>query len=73
MDAGTSRRDFIMRSSALAALFSHRIDGIAQQRPPQRAIPATGERLPIVGLGSTKAVSQIATEGAGPRAARTQG
>jgi len=69
MGAGTSRRDFIMRTSTLAALCSHRIDGIAQQRLPQRTIPVTGEGLPIVGLGSTKAVSEIATEGAEPLAA----
>jgi diketogulonate reductase-like aldo/keto reductase len=34
-----------------------------------REIPATGEALPIVGLGSSKVVEQIATEGSEPLAA----
>jgi diketogulonate reductase-like aldo/keto reductase len=41
--------------------------GFAQPRPmPARRIPATGETLPIVGLGSTRPVTAIAERGPGP-------
>jgi len=33
---------------------------------PTRAIPKSGEALPVIGLGSSKAVSQIGTDGPGP-------
>jgi diketogulonate reductase-like aldo/keto reductase len=36
---------------------------------PARRIPSTGEMLPVIGLGSSKVVQQIATEGAEPVAA----
>ena len=36
---------------------------LAQEQMPLRAIPSTGEMLPMVGLGSSKVVSQISTSG----------
>jgi len=33
---------------------------------PTRKIPKSGEMLPVIGLGSSKAVSQIGTDGPGP-------
>jgi diketogulonate reductase-like aldo/keto reductase len=38
----------------------------AQARLPSRIIPSTGELLPVIGLGSSKAVSEIAERGTGP-------
>ena len=37
-----------------------------QERMPARAIPGTGEMLPVIGLGSSKPVAQIAERGAAP-------
>jgi diketogulonate reductase-like aldo/keto reductase len=60
------RRQFIQFTTALtlsgiAPRMSH-----AQQMLPQRGIPATGERLPVIGLGSTKPVMQIPQTGTKP-------
>ncbi|MQA89980.1 MAG: aldo/keto reductase [Gemmatimonas sp.] len=57
-----SRRDFI-RLSATGALLSHPGRLLAQEPLPTRRIPATGEEIPIVGFGSTKAVLEIPEEG----------
>src|SRR5690606_34857013 len=43
--------------------------GFTQERLPLRPIPSTGEMLPVIGLGSSKVVQEIATEGTGPVAA----
>ncbi|HLF12285.1 MAG TPA: aldo/keto reductase, partial [Gammaproteobacteria bacterium] len=64
----TTRRDFM----ALASAFG--ISGLApslvaaQQTMPLRRIPSTGEMLPVIGLGSSKVVQQIAAEGPEPLA-----
>jgi len=39
---------------------------LAQEAMPTRPIPRTGERLPIIGLGSSKPVAQIADRGTEP-------
>jgi len=39
------------------------VRSLAQERMPARAIPSTGEMLPVVGLGSSKVVSQVSTNG----------
>lgn len=69
MAARTTRRDFLARTaSGAVALLA--VNGAAAQRAmPTRAIPHTGERLPIVGLGSTKPVTEIAQRGPEPVAA----
>ena len=61
-----TRRDFLVRLAGLGVASSPPFRISATENLPQRAIPATGEKLPIVGLGSTKPVRQIATEGTGP-------
>ena len=39
---------------------------LAQTQLPQRAIPSTGELLPVIGLGSSKGVSEITERGTEP-------
>jgi diketogulonate reductase-like aldo/keto reductase len=41
---------------------------LAQPTMPQRPIPSTGEMLPVIGLGSSKVVQEIAEKGAEPLA-----
>lgn len=59
------RRDFLARMSALGAWSLSTGTDRPQDTIPTRSIPSSGERLPIVGLGSTKPVLQIPTHGAG--------
>lgn len=65
--ATTSRREFLSFVSALG------LTGIAGRRAaaqasmmPRRAIPATGEQLPVIGLGSSKPVDMISSAGREP-------
>jgi diketogulonate reductase-like aldo/keto reductase len=60
------RRDFLLALSALG--FSGLLPTIsfARQNMPLRRIPGTNESLPVIGLGSTKPVSQIPDRGVGP-------
>jgi diketogulonate reductase-like aldo/keto reductase len=62
-----TRREFIAGVSAAAAL-SHSGLALAQSRMPARTVPSTGESLPVIGLGSSKVVQGIATEGKAPLA-----
>jgi diketogulonate reductase-like aldo/keto reductase len=66
----TTRREFIARTSAAAAAASLAggpgLGAWAQNAVPQRAIPSTGEMLPVIGLGSSKVVSEVATNGPEP-------
>jgi diketogulonate reductase-like aldo/keto reductase len=66
----TTRRQFIARTGSAAAalgLAGHpALDALAQHGIPQRRIPSTGEMLPIIGLGSSKVVEQIAQNGTEP-------
>lgn len=63
MDASFTRRTFLQLASASAAAHLGFGYASAQQSLPERVIPATGERLPIVGLGSTRPVASIAEQG----------
>ena len=65
----TTRRDFLAAGAAfsMTGLFSR--DVWAQRRMPQRPVPSTGEMLPVIGLGSSKVVEQIAANGPDPLAA----
>ena len=70
----TTRRDFLMRMAGLGAvLATPRALRGSRLRPqatlPTRPIPGTDETLPIVGLGSSKPVLEIPTEGTEPVAA----
>jgi diketogulonate reductase-like aldo/keto reductase len=65
----TTRRDFLALTSAAAAALgssSAPFGAFAQARMPQRSIPSTGELLPVIGLGSSKVVSEIAENGEAP-------
>jgi diketogulonate reductase-like aldo/keto reductase len=59
----TTRRNFLASVSALglSGLAPPRL--FAQEQMPTRQIPGTNESLPIIGLGSSKPVSQIAERG----------
>lgn len=69
MSEDTTRREFLINLGGLGVLLSHPARVLARERLPTRVIPGTGESLPVVGLGSTKAVLQIPTEGTEPLAA----
>jgi diketogulonate reductase-like aldo/keto reductase len=58
----TTRRAFLQELSAVAAL-SPALSRLTQQTLPTRLVPASGERLPIIGLGSSKAVLEIPEKG----------
>jgi diketogulonate reductase-like aldo/keto reductase len=61
-----TRRDFLGRLAAAGVALAVPRALLAQQSLPTRPIPATGERLPVVGYGSTAAVLQIPERGVGP-------
>ena len=65
----TTRRDFIALMSAAGLTGLGPMSSLAQQPMPRRPIPSTGEMLPVVGLGSSKVVSEVSTRGAEPLAA----
>ena len=66
----STRRDFIARSTAAATAVSvagsPALQALAQGGVPQRPIPSSGEMLPVIGLGSSKVVEQIAANGTEP-------
>lgn len=63
----TTRREFLVAGLSGAGFLLARPRGLTgQETLPTRAIPGTGEPLPVVGLGSTKAVLKIPTEGTEP-------
>lgn len=66
IESGTTRRDFLVQLGALGALASFPGALKAQERLPTRPVPTTGEQLPIIGFGSTKAVLEIPSEGVEP-------
>jgi diketogulonate reductase-like aldo/keto reductase len=70
MNNGT-RREFLAAATAGTALAAGLLPrtGSAQAQQftlPTRRIPLTGEMLPVIGLGSSKAVQEIGTAGAEP-------
>lgn len=64
----TTRRDFLALMSAMGACGLAPEDLLAKEEMPSRLIPGTAESLPIVGLGSSKPVSQISEKGSKPLA-----
>ena len=58
-----SRRDFLLNTALCTTIPFLSPDALARSDYPARAIPTTGERLPVVGLGSTKAVSRLEANG----------
>lgn len=65
MTCETNRRDFLALMSALP-ITGFAPTALAQQTMPTRRIPATGEALPVIGLGSSKVVQEIASRGDDP-------
>jgi diketogulonate reductase-like aldo/keto reductase len=59
----TTRRTFLASISALGLSSLGPANLFAQEQMPTRRIPGTNESLPIIGLGSSKPVSQIAERG----------
>lgn len=59
----TTRRNFLASVSALGLSGLAPTALFAQEQMPTRQIPGTNESLPIIGLGSSKPVSQIAERG----------
>ncbi len=66
LDSNHSRRDFLALLSALGASNFATVGAWAQQTMPLRRIPTTGETLPIIGLGSSKVISEISANGPEP-------
>jgi diketogulonate reductase-like aldo/keto reductase len=62
----STRRTFLGQVAAAGAAMAAPRALFAQERLPSRPIPATGETLPIVGLGSTAVVLEIPENGTGP-------
>ena len=65
-DMKPNRRDFLAQALGLGALLSYPGRLLAQETLPTRAIPGTGEALPVVGFGSSKPVLESPTEGTEP-------
>lgn len=62
-----NRREFLALTTALASAgLAPR--ALGQASMPTRPVPSTGEALPIIGLGSSKVVSEIAEHGTEPLA-----
>jgi diketogulonate reductase-like aldo/keto reductase len=59
----TTRRDFLTLATGAAAALAARGVPAQPRTMPVRAIPTTGESLPLVGLGSTRPVTAIAERG----------
>jgi len=59
----TTRRDFLALMSALGITGVGQSELFAKDQMPSRQIPGTNESLPIIGLGSSKPVSQISERG----------
>jgi len=66
MNTKINRRDLLTALSSLGVLGTLPAAATAGDVLPQRAIPGSGETLPIVGLGSTKPVRLIREAGTGP-------
>jgi diketogulonate reductase-like aldo/keto reductase len=64
-----TRRDFLVLLAAAGANAAAAQRSWAQQPMPLRRIPSTGETLPVIGLGSSKPVGEISTNGVKPVAA----
>ncbi len=61
-----TRRELLAALSSLGVLGTLPVATIASDVLPRRTVPGSGEKLPIVGLGSTKPVRFIREAGTGP-------
>jgi diketogulonate reductase-like aldo/keto reductase len=64
----TTRRELLASAAAVGVAATWPLRAFAQHAVPQRAIPSTGEMLPVIGLGSSKVVEEVARNGAEPLA-----
>jgi diketogulonate reductase-like aldo/keto reductase len=66
----TTRREFLTRTGtaagALGVAATLPRSAWAQAAVPQRVIPSSGEMLPVIGLGSSKVVEEVARNGIEP-------
>lgn len=62
----TTRREFLAALSSVSLSSLLPALAAAQQKIPARRIPVSGELLPVVGLGSSKVVEEIAKHGEEP-------
>ena len=65
----SKRRDFLALTAALGTLGLRPLHSFGQDQMPVRQIPGSLESLPVIGLGSSKVVAEIATKGTEPLAA----
>jgi diketogulonate reductase-like aldo/keto reductase len=72
----TTRREFLVGLGGIGVMLTQTTCTLEQkglparrERLPTRTIPGTGEALPVIGLGSSKSVLEIPTEGTAPVAA----
>ncbi len=63
---GMTRREALGLMGAAGAASLAPTTALPQETMPRRPIPKTGELLPVVGLGSSKVVSEISTNGTEP-------
>ncbi len=68
-DLQFDRREFLAALTALGATNLAAVRAWAQSAMPLRRIPSTGEELPMIGLGSSKVISEIGSNGTEPVAA----
>jgi diketogulonate reductase-like aldo/keto reductase len=62
----TTRREVLAMVSALGVSGLAPARSLAQEKMPMRKIPSSGEMLPVIGLGSSKVVEEIAKNGEEP-------
>jgi diketogulonate reductase-like aldo/keto reductase len=66
MRGQVTRRDVLALTGAAAATYAARGTWAQARAMPARTAAATGEALPVIGLGSTRPVTAIAERGPGP-------
>ena len=69
MFSESTRREFLVQLGGLGVMLAQPQFAFGQQPLPTRMIPGTDEALPVIGLGSSKPVLEIPTEGTEPVAA----
>ena len=69
MFSESTRREFLVQLGGLGVMLAQPQLAFGQQPLPTRMIPGTDESLPVIGLGSSKPVLEIPTEGTEPVAA----
>ena len=65
----STRRNFLTLAAVLGAVGLKPFRSFGQDQMPVRQIPGSLESLPVIGLGSSKAVAEIAAKGTEPLAA----